>query len=367
MRNSKTPGPGSSVSGAVLTQQEGTPGWSRRRFLTATAVAGTGVLLGPEFAGAARSSANPLPPERGCSDRRPATRADADTSEPRGRPQQSWLVQHLGQRRWRMVDRPASADDGHAVVHRPRRRNRRRDPQLAGGRPTGIQRRLHRDDGEPARRHLLERRRAVHRRRRGLHRPNPDGHAGDGPGVAQFSTQVASVEAVDDQTVHFMLQAPNSRFHSIFSVRWNGAWIMPEHIFSGVEDVIDVRLRQSGRPRALCAPRLRPQRHLVHLGEARGLGPHVGRRLRRAGAAVRHLPQQHGDRQSADRDAQRRPRHDPRPLSGGHVLDRRGGGHRQWLVPGLPVRPSRSDAADVHLQPPEREVPGQAACAGRWR
>ena len=60
MRNSKTPGPGSSVSGAVLTQQEGTPGWSRRRFLTATAVAGTGVLLGPEFAGAARSSANPL-------------------------------------------------------------------------------------------------------------------------------------------------------------------------------------------------------------------------------------------------------------------------------------------------------------------
>jgi peptide/nickel transport system substrate-binding protein len=54
----------------------------------------------------------------------------------------------------------------------------------------------------------------------------------------QFSTQVETVEAVDAQTVHFTLQAPNSRFHSIFSVRWNGAWIMPEHIWSGVEDVL---------------------------------------------------------------------------------------------------------------------------------
>ncbi len=63
----------------------------------------------------------------------------------------------------------------------------------------------------------------------------------DTPGMdwsGQFSTQVESVEAVDDQTVHFTLQAPNSRFHSVFSVRWNGAWIMPEHIFSGVEDVL---------------------------------------------------------------------------------------------------------------------------------
>ena len=34
-------------------------------------------------------------------------------------------------------------------------------------------------------------------------------------------------------------RAPNSRFHSIFSVRWNGAWIMPEHIFSGVENVLE--------------------------------------------------------------------------------------------------------------------------------
>ena len=64
----------------------------------------------------------------------------------------------------------------------------------------------------------------------------------DTPGMiwsGAFSTQVETVEAVDDQTVHFTLQAPNSRFHSIFSVRWNAAWIMPEHIFSGVENLLE--------------------------------------------------------------------------------------------------------------------------------
>jgi peptide/nickel transport system substrate-binding protein len=55
---------------------------------------------------------------------------------------------------------------------------------------------------------------------------------------APFSENVESVEAVDDYTVKFNLKQPNSRFHALFSVRWNGAWIMPEHIFSEVEDVM---------------------------------------------------------------------------------------------------------------------------------
>lgn len=54
---------------------------------------------------------------------------------------------------------------------------------------------------------------------------------------APFSEAVESVEAVDDYTVKFTLTEPNSRFHSLFSVRWNGAWIMPEHVFSEVDDV----------------------------------------------------------------------------------------------------------------------------------
>lgn len=54
-----------------------------------------------------------------------------------------------------------------------------------------------------------------------------------------FSEQVESVEAVDDYTVRFTLKEPNSRFHSIFSVRWNGAWIMPKHVFEEVENVLE--------------------------------------------------------------------------------------------------------------------------------
>ncbi|WP_173088111.1 ABC transporter substrate-binding protein [Devosia sp. 1635] len=54
-----------------------------------------------------------------------------------------------------------------------------------------------------------------------------------------FSTQVETVEAIDPYTVKFTLKAPNSRFHSVFSVRWNGAWIMPEHVFSQVDNVLE--------------------------------------------------------------------------------------------------------------------------------
>ncbi|GHA34522.1 peptide ABC transporter substrate-binding protein [Devosia pacifica] len=63
----------------------------------------------------------------------------------------------------------------------------------------------------------------------------------DTPGMvwsAPFSEYVESVEAVDEHTVHFTLSKANSRFHSLFSVRWNAAWIMPEHVFSEVDDVL---------------------------------------------------------------------------------------------------------------------------------
>ena len=61
----------------------------------------------------------------------------------------------------------------------------------------------------------------------------------DNPGYdwsGAFSTQVDTVEALDDHTVKFTLLQPNSRFQSVFSVRWNAAWIMPKHIFEAVED-----------------------------------------------------------------------------------------------------------------------------------
>ena len=52
----------------------------------------------------------------------------------------------------------------------------------------------------------------------------------------QFSTQVESVEAVDRYTVKFNLTQPNSRFQTVFTVRWNANWILPKHIFETVED-----------------------------------------------------------------------------------------------------------------------------------
>lgn len=61
----------------------------------------------------------------------------------------------------------------------------------------------------------------------------------DTPGMNSHSVMadnVASVEAVDDYTVSFELKNPNSRFHTTFLDRWGATWIMPEHVFSEVDD-----------------------------------------------------------------------------------------------------------------------------------
>jgi len=61
----------------------------------------------------------------------------------------------------------------------------------------------------------------------------------DNPGMgwsAPFTVNVKSVEATDPNTVVFHLNAANSRFHTLFTVRWNAAWIMPKHVFETVDD-----------------------------------------------------------------------------------------------------------------------------------
>ncbi|UJW85380.1 ABC transporter substrate-binding protein [Devosia sp. SL43] len=61
----------------------------------------------------------------------------------------------------------------------------------------------------------------------------------DNPGMgwsAAFTLNVESMERPDRNTVIFHLKAPNSRFHTLFTVRWNAAWIMPKHVFEKVED-----------------------------------------------------------------------------------------------------------------------------------
>lgn len=57
-------------------------------------------------------------------------------------------------------------------------------------------------------------------------------------GHSFFVDNVASVTATDDFTVEFTLLQPNSRFHSTFLDRWGCTWIMPKHIFEGVDDPV---------------------------------------------------------------------------------------------------------------------------------
>jgi peptide/nickel transport system substrate-binding protein len=51
-----------------------------------------------------------------------------------------------------------------------------------------------------------------------------------------FLASVDTVTAPDKKTVLFKLKRPNSRFHAIFTVRWNAAWIMPKQIFEKQPD-----------------------------------------------------------------------------------------------------------------------------------
>jgi peptide/nickel transport system substrate-binding protein len=50
---------------------------------------------------------------------------------------------------------------------------------------------------------------------------------------ALVQLNVDSVSAPDKHTVVFKLKKANSRFHTVFTVRWNALWIMPKHVFEG--------------------------------------------------------------------------------------------------------------------------------------
>lgn len=54
--------------------------------------------------------------------------------------------------------------------------------------------------------------------------------------AAQFNQFLDSVEKTGDFSVQFNLKESNPRFHSMFETRWNGVYMMPKHIFEGVED-----------------------------------------------------------------------------------------------------------------------------------
>jgi peptide/nickel transport system substrate-binding protein len=55
---------------------------------------------------------------------------------------------------------------------------------------------------------------------------------------APVQINVAEITAPDPQTVVFKLKKPNSRFHALFTVRWNAMWMMPKHVFEKVPDLL---------------------------------------------------------------------------------------------------------------------------------
>ncbi|MEZ2128780.1 MULTISPECIES: ABC transporter substrate-binding protein [unclassified Sinorhizobium] len=55
---------------------------------------------------------------------------------------------------------------------------------------------------------------------------------------APIQVNVASIEKKSPTEVLFKLKKPNSRFHALFTVRWNAMWMMPKHVFEKVDDVL---------------------------------------------------------------------------------------------------------------------------------
>jgi peptide/nickel transport system substrate-binding protein len=53
---------------------------------------------------------------------------------------------------------------------------------------------------------------------------------------ALLALNVESVSSPEPWTVRFKLKRPNSRFHSLFTVRFNAIWMMPKHIFEKAAD-----------------------------------------------------------------------------------------------------------------------------------
>lgn len=53
-----------------------------------------------------------------------------------------------------------------------------------------------------------------------------------------FNGNIDKLEQPDKYTVIFHLKAPNSRFHSAFTVRWGATYMMPKHIFEKESDPV---------------------------------------------------------------------------------------------------------------------------------
>ena len=170
-------------------------------------------------------------------------------------------------------------------------------------------------------------------------------------------------------TVVFKLKKPNSRFHALFTVRWNAIWIMPKHVFEKVDDPLKFDFN---KPVSLGA-------YMLHSYDPNGkwfiwqlrddwqrttLGA-----LRQAGAEIRRLYRSRPAGQARDRAAQPRARHHPRHRARGHV--HAGQAVRRPRTAGSRASPTRHpdptlpavifNTQNEHVQEPRRALGAGAA------
>ena len=100
---------------------------------------------------------------------------------------------------------------------------------------------------------------------------------------AAVQVNVAEVSAPDTNTVVFKLKKPNSRFHALFTVRWNAMWMMPKHVFEKQADPGKFAFDPPVTLGAYKLLQLRSQREMVHLAASRRLAAHYARPLGQAG------------------------------------------------------------------------------------
>ena len=183
---------------------------------------------------------------------------------------------------------------------------------------------------------------------------------------APVQINVASVSAPDPYTVVFKLKKPNSRFHALFTVRWNAMWMMPKHVF---ETAGDPRKFDFNPPVSLGA-------YVLHSYDPNGKWFIWQKRDDWQRTTVARFGEP-GPKYAAYIDpgppdkrviapAQPPARHHPRHLARGHVHARQAVEVVARLVPGLPLCSPRSDPAGGDLQRPARDVqePGRPLGAG---
>ena len=156
-------------------------------------------------------------------------------------------------------------------------------------------------------------------------------------------------------TVVFKLKKPNSRFHALFTVRWNAMWMMPKHVFEKAGDPLKFAFNPPVTLGRLHAQFYDPNGKWFIWQKRDDWQRTTRRALRRARPEIRRLYRSRPAGQARDRAAQPRARHHPRHLARGHVHarqaveDARTAGSRASPTP-IPIRRCRRWSSTTRIE-----------------